>query len=365
LKVGSTRAKIFKEDSELILSEMEKVFESKILTQGPFVERFEKEFSKKFSVTAKAVNSGSSALEIIMNLLPSNKEEVLLPANTIYLDAAAILKNSLRPVFYDVGENDFFPSLEQIKSKVTDNTAAIMVVHLGGFIPENIFEIKEFCESKGIALIEDAAHAAGSKIKDIFAGSIGDFSAFSFFPTKIITSCEGGIVCCKDESLSEKVDSLRNQGLVGEKNENFGYNYRMSELHGIVGYHQIKRLDEFIAHRQSIAKIYDAEIKSSTLTKMEFSSDCFPNFYKYPCTLNGANRMQVKEKMKELDIVLTGEVYSVPCYKQPVFKDQEFYNETHGNADWICANHICLPMDNNIEVEQAKYVAEKINEVFP
>src|SRR5207247_2599854 len=114
------------------------------------------------------------------------------------------------------------------------------------------------------------------------------------FPTKIITSCEGGIVCSNNGSLTEKIESLRNQGLVGEKNENFGYNYRMSELHGVVGYYQLKRLDEFIEHRRNIAKIYDKELNSEFVKKMPFSPHCLSNFYKYPCTLNFLNRRQLK-----------------------------------------------------------------------
>src|SRR5205807_3909610 len=145
------------------------------------------------------------------------------------------------------------------------DTAAIVVVHIGGYVHPEIGMIREISEKHDIPLIEDAAHAHGSQLNGDFAGTLGLAAAFSFYPTKVLTTGEGGMITTNDEKLANDARILRDQGKANF-NTNFhtklGYNWRMGELNAALGIHQLKRLPEFLSCRRRTAKIYTNGLRS-------------------------------------------------------------------------------------------------------
>ena len=245
-----------KNDIDEILSETKKMLEgSKMLTMGEHVDKFENEFSKycnvKYSV---ATNSCTVALELaLLSLNLSSDDEVIVPVQTFIATGSCVLKAGSKIIFCDV-DDDFLLDFESMKSLITDKTKVVIIVHFSGMISKNILEIKDYLNKRNIVLIEDAAHAHGASFNNMMAGSIGDIGCFSFYSTKIMTTCEGGMITTNNLEYYEKQSSIRNRGVdVKCKNEvftNLGSNYRFTEFQALLGRYQLKRLEEFHSHRK-------------------------------------------------------------------------------------------------------------------
>ena len=254
---------------------------------------------------------------------------------------------------------------------IKEDTKGIIVVHIGGIVAPQIKEIQEICEDHNLFLIEDAAHAHGSTLDGKMAGSFGDAAAFSFYPTKVMTSGEGGMITTDNEKIYKRALVFRDQGkagFYGNVHTEMGYNWRMSEVHAAIGLSQFARLEEFIEDRRRIAKIYDKELKGiDRLTPIMIPSNVESNYYKYVALLEeGIDRSDVKKELKEeYNVSLSGEVYELPCHLQPIFK--ELYGFKDGDfsiAEDICKRQICLPVFATMTDEQAKYVVKSLKEVL-
>lgn len=369
MKIPSAKVFIPEEDREWILREMEKVLDTGWLTLGNFNKQLAEEFAKyhgaKFAVP---VNSGTSALEIILRALDIEGKGVVVPTNTFYATAGAVVHAGGDVQLADVSPETFSLTRETIEKAMDQTTKVVIIVHIGGIISPEIEQIKEFCDNKGLFLVEDSAHAHGSSLNGKFAGTFGIASAFSFYPTKVITSGEGGMILTDSESIYEEALVYRDQGkagFYGNYHIRMGYNWRMSELHAIVGLAQLRRLDEFIERRTKIANIYDEGLKSidgvSPLAVPKNVKSCY---YKYIALLDyGIERDKLKRKLKEdYEISLSGEVYDTPLHKQPVF--EKYAKGDFPVADDICARHICLPIYSNMTEEEANYVLESLDKAI-
>ena len=221
------------------------------LAQGPKVALFEKEFGEWIGVRHSiAVNSGTSALHLgILSLGIGPGDEVIVPSFTFAASANAVALSGAEPVFCDV-EPDFFcidPTL--VEGLITPATKAIMAVHLYGQMA-NVEELKRIAEKHGLFLIEDAAQAHGAKLGDLSAGSVGDFSAFSFYPTKNMTTGEGGMITTNNSDLDRSSRLLRNQGMIQRyQNEVVGFNNRMTEINAAIGLVQLTKIDSLNSKR--------------------------------------------------------------------------------------------------------------------
>ncbi|MGO4649920.1 DegT/DnrJ/EryC1/StrS family aminotransferase [Nocardia sp. 2YAB30] len=162
---------------------------------------------------AIAVNSGSTALEIIYKTVDVQGRTVLMPTNTNYATAAAALAAGAQVRFYDAG---LYPDLADLERRLTGDVSAVVVVHIGGYITPDLPQIMQLCEAAGIALIEDAAHAHGSTFGDRPAGGFGYAAAFSLFATKVVTTGEGGLITTDDPDLDRLARVYRNQGRDGD-----------------------------------------------------------------------------------------------------------------------------------------------------
>lgn len=361
-----------KDDIEEIKNHLEKILSSGMLTLGEYTKKFEEMFTQVSNTKyAIAVNSGTAALEIILralNLKPG--DEVLVPTNTFSATAIAVIFAGGKPVLTDINPETLCMGVEDIENKITSKTRGIIVVHIGGLICPEINAIREICQDNKLFLIEDAAHAHGSKIDGRPAGSLGDVAGFSFYPTKVITSGEGGMITTNNDDIARKAIILRDQG-----KENFnsniivelGYNWRMPEINAAIGIVQLRRLEEFIAKRNAIAKIYDEAFqKMSGIKPIKTPPNILNNYYKYVAILDeDIDREKLKAKLREKGVRCGGEVYWPPLHLQPVF--QQILGTKPGDfpkAENVTKRMICPPMHAGMSLEDAHYVVEKFKEAM-
>ena len=367
-------AKIYfpEEDRKELLKQIDGILESGQLTLGKYGKEFEERFAAYVGTKyAIAVNSGTSALEIPLRALDVKGHSVIVPTNTFFATPASVIHAGGEVVFADVTENLCIDP-ESVKENIRKDTKGIIVVHIGGIIPPQVKAIQEICEDRGLFLIEDAAHAHGSTLGGKMAGSFGDAAAFSFYPTKVMTSGEGGMITTDDKKIYERALVFRDQGkagFYGNVHTEMGYNWRMSEIHAAIGLSQFARLEEFIRDRRSVAKIYDEELKEiSGVTPIKIPSDAESNYYKYVALLDDGSidRAAIKKELREkYGVGLSGEVYELPCHLQPIFKDMYgFKEEEFPVAEDVCKRQICLPVFATMTEEQAKYVVDSLKEVL-
>jgi len=355
------------EDISNITEEISECLRTGALTLGQNGRQFEEEFAALCRVPyAVAVNSGTSALEIILRAIGVQNREVIVPTNTFFATAAAVIHAGGRVRFADCEPGSFALDLGSLRECLNANTAAIIVVHIGGLITPRISEISDVCKQVGVPLIEDAAHAQGSTFGGQPAGSFGVAAAFSFYPTKVMTSCEGGMITTSDEAIYHEALIYRDQGKEGfttNYHVRLGYNWRMSEPHAIIGRAQLRRLPEFIQRRRRIADVYDRRLsgRREGVRPLTVPRGVRSNYYKYIALLDPAiDRAALKTALREkFDVGLSGEVYETPCHLQPVFRGYPAGRLLQ--AERICAEHICLPISARMESEDAEYVVDSLD----
>ncbi len=367
MKIAAQAYDFSDQDIDEITSELRAVLSGRrFLTLGEHVERFESAFAEYHHAPyAIATNSGTSALEIILRHIGVEGGEVVLPTNTFAATAFAALAAGARPVFADVAE-DLTLDPESVDDRITPRTRAVVTVHIGGLVSRATGTLAELCRSKGIALVEDAAHAHGSSLDGRFAGTFGVAGAFSFFTTKVMTTGEGGMVLTADGSLRASAMVLRDQAKVDGRNyhERLGYNWRLSELSAILGTVQLRRLDEFIGRRQSIAAIYDQALAGVTgIRPLCPPPGARHNYYKYICFLERMPPVEFASALRlRFGVATSGYVYDVPLHEQPAF--QGFADGSLPVAERLCRRHICLPLYPSLTDAQARYVASAAREVL-
>jgi len=360
------------EDVQLIQKDVKAILRSGMLTLGEYTKRFELAFSRLCEVPwALAVSSGTSALEIALRVTGlKNGEEVLVPTNTFTSTAAAVMFAGGKPVFTDVSARSLCVDVENVQRCLTTKTKGVIVVHVGGLVCPEIKAIKEICEDRNLFLIEDAAHAHGSTIDKQPAGSIGDIGCFSFYPTKVMTTCEGGMITTKKEEFAKKTSVLRDQGKESFSSNaiiELGYNWRMNEISAAIGLTQLKRLPGFIKHRNEIACYYDEKLsKIDGIEPLKNPSNILNSYYKYVTFLSPEiPRDNFKQKLRERGVRCGGEVYWPPLHMQPVY--QRLLEVKEGDfpvAEDVCKRMVCLPMYSQMTLSEAEYVVEHIKEVL-
>jgi len=348
-----------------ILEDIGSMLKSGRLTDGPYAKEFERRFAQYNDCKhAVSVNSGTAALDAALRHFKLAGREVIVPTNTFISTPNAVIFAGGKPIFADMNPDTLGIDLEDVKRKVTDRTAGVIVVHLAGLVCPQIDELKEFCQNRGLFLLEDCAHAHGALANGKKAGTFGDAGCFSFYATKVMTSCEGGMIITENEAIAEEVRCLRNCGQNAErKMVMLGHNWRLSELAAIVGLHQLECLEESLDRRNRIAKMYEAllsDVDDVSLFKVP------PNFrhsyYKYPLKLaSGIDRLKVASLLKEKYGIETGSVYYPPCHLQP------YYMATYGTrlgelpkAEAVLKSVLCLPMHLGLTDENVTYIADSL-----
>ncbi len=367
--VPPAKIQFLPEDRAWIAERIQEVLSTGQLTLGKYGTEFEKKFAEFCGAKhAIAVNSGTSSLEIILRGLGVEGKDVLVPANTFFATAAAVVHAGGRPVLVDMDPESFGVRPEDVEKKLTSKTAGFVVVHIGGIVSGRMGELQDLAKRKGVWLVEDAAHAHGSSLGNTKAGSFGVAGSFSFYPTKVMTSGEGGMIVTNDDKIDEEARIYRDQGKAGFT-QNFhtrmGYNWRMSEPHAIIGLKHLERLPAMIADRRRIAAIYDKGLQGcKNLYTPAIPKGGVCNYYKYIAVLKQkTDRKALKQTMKErYGVGLAGEVYEAPLQEQPIFKP--YATSPLPVSEDYCARHICLPVFSGMEDDMAHQVLAAVREVI-
>ncbi|KAA3612336.1 MAG: DegT/DnrJ/EryC1/StrS family aminotransferase [Calditrichaeota bacterium] len=354
-----------------ICTEVDKVLQNGQLTMGPWITKFETEFSRFIGCKhAVAVNSGTSALEILLRFYEVQNAEVIVPTNTFSASANAVLFAGGIPVLADIHAETLCLDPREIKRRLSPKTKGVILVHIAGLPCPHTDEIKRICAKNGLFLIEDAAHAAGAGIGNNKAGNLADGGAFSFFPTKVLTTGEGGMVTTNDDKCAEFARSLRCHGISIEQNSPFkgrfvrlGYNWRMSEIQAIIGYYQTKLLAEIIAKRASVAEFYQHKMQSVDGIQMIPAPPGYcHSFYKFPVIIaDRYSRVEITRKMRESFEIQCGTIYWPPVHLQPFY--QENFSYQMGDfpvAEKILQQTLALPIYPDLSSEEALIVVEAL-----
>ncbi|MEU0274000.1 DegT/DnrJ/EryC1/StrS family aminotransferase [Streptomyces sp. NPDC006307] len=343
---------------------------SGVLTQGPQVARFE-ELSRAWTGTpGAAVNSGTGALEIALRILDVAGRTVLVPVNTFFATAAAAERAGARARFVDLELDGLGMAPDGLRAALDryPDTAAVVPVHIGGIVSPALHEVLALCRDRGIPVLEDAAHAFGSTLDGHPAGSLGQFGAFSFFPTKVATSAEGGLLTCADPDDLERVRLWRDHGRSAPGStlhDRPGGNWRMSEVHAAVGTVDLERFGAILTARRALAARYDellAGVPGQRPHVVPAGSES--NFYKYLLYLDdGVDRASLKRRLRERHgVALAGEVYDHLLCDQPFFAASRAAGDgtehDFPRARWFARHHIALPLYPSLtEGEQLRVAA--------
>ena len=255
---------------------IENALNSNLLTDGPNLRNFEKQFAKfTGSKYAIGVSNATSALQLSLKSLGIGPgDEVIIPDITFVATANAVLSTGATPVLADVCENDINLSLKSIKSSITSKTKAVIPVHFAGKSC-NMKEILLIAKKHNLKIIEDAAHGIGSRQNKKHVGTFGETGCFSFYPTKNLTTFEGGMITTQSKKLAESLRSMRNHGINKSLKERFtqgfpwefdvsqlGYNFRLDEIRSALGINQLKKLKKMNKLRQISCKYYSDNLKN-------------------------------------------------------------------------------------------------------
>ena len=343
-----------------------------ISSEGPFVGRFEEEFSaslgRKFGA---AVSSGTAALDVAVAALGiGDGDEVIMPAFTIISCAQAIVRAGGKPVLVDSDADTWNMDANQIEEKITPRTKAIMVVHIYGMCVD-MEPVLELVDKYKLKVIEDAAQAHGQMYNGRPCGSFGDVSVFSFYPNKLVTTGEGGMVVTDDEALARRCRRFRN--LCFQKgrrfvHEEFGWNYRMTNLQAAVGLAQLEQLDGFVVRKRRMGVRYTELLDG--IGDLHFpvgGTDYAENIYwVYGIVIDEKKDLDAAEVMSRLAEKRVGtRPFFWPMHEQPVFKKMGlFKQESYPVAERLARRGFYLPSGLGLGDEQMEYVADCVRELF-
>jgi len=343
-----------------------------ISSEGSFVSEFEEKFAgiveRKHAIS---VINGSAALETAITVLDLQKgDEVILPTFTIISCVAPLIRIGVIPVFIDADPLTWNMVTNQIEDKITSRTKAIMAVHIYG-LPVDMDPILSLADKYGLIIIEDAAEAHGLHYNGRICGAIGDISIFSFYPNKLITTGEGGMIVTDDNSLAEKCRSLRNLCFQPGKrfiHEELGWNFRMTNMQAALGLAQIERLDEFVEKKRHMGQRYTALLSGLDNIQLPLNrTDYAENIYwVYGLVLNDQlsdNAETIMKKLKQFGIGTRP--FFWPMHEQPVLKKYGIYNnDSFPVAERIARRGFYIPSGLALTDADMKYVSEAIHSII-
>jgi perosamine synthetase len=358
-KIAAARPWFSDEDIAWINAGIAEVLRGGRLILGPRARELEGSFAARVGTKhAVALSSCTAALEIAYRHIDVAGREVIVPTNTFVATANAVIAAGGKPVFCDMSADDYCLDVDDALTRVTPRTAAIVVVHISGYVARGIERLRAECSARGIKIIEDCAHAHGARLGGREVGSLGDAGCFSFYPTKVITCGAGGLLTTDDDALAGFARSLRHHGQGASLEEIVlpGNDWILDEVRCVIAQAQLRRLDEFIARRRAIAARYDqllAKDARFTLARPQPGSESV--YYKYPVLLpEGVDRDEVRRRMGEEHQVEVGSLYWPPCHLMPVFRKS--LGTGPGmlpTAEKLLARQLTLPMHAALEPADA------------
>ncbi len=333
------------------------VLRSGMLAQGERVREFELMFADYIGVKeAIATSNGTVALDLALKAIGIKEgDEVIVPAFTFIATANCVLFQHAKPVFADVNEKTMNIDPNDVLEKITSSTRAIIGVHLYGQ-PFDVKAMLDICEDHKLTLIEDAAQAHGAEYNGKKVGSFG-IGCFSFYPTKNITTGEGGMVTTNDVKVAEKLRLLRNHGDAGKYNHVvLGYNYRMTDLQAAIGIEQLKKIDLLIDRRIRNAEYLSRNLRDD-IVKPYVMKNVKHVFNQYVVQVDG--RDSFIERLREAGIGCAVH-YPLAIYEQPIYKNLGIVAKCE-NAEKVARKVVSLPVHPSLTDEDLEYIVEVVN----
>lgn len=341
------------------------------LILGPHTKKFEDEFAAYCGTAhAVAVNSGTSALETLLSARGAKGKRVAVASNTNFASVAAIIRAGGDPVYMDMTEAYFVPDLDILKYTVEKyRVSGVLWVHIGGIINPDFLQVVEFCKSNDLFLIEDAAHAHGSAMGGVRAGAFADGGAFSFFPTKVMTTIEGGMITTDDEEVAAFARSMRNQGKragdYGGLHYDLGSSWRISEISACMGLVMLGKLDAMVGRRSAAAAKIAARLDQLGVGYCRTDHMDQASQYKFIVRLaEGQDFEDIKARLHDEDVACGGGVYEVPCHLHPVFQDIPFEKAELSVTETFCPRHICPPITSGTTMDDVEVINRALEKVF-
>lgn len=357
-------------DRALIHREIDAILDSS-LSMGRNVRAFECEFADRVGVKhAIAMNSCTSALEAALLACRVAGREVIIPSETFIATGMAVHLTGGIPVFAEISDSSLCLDLEDVKRRVTPRTAGIILVHMAGLLSPDVKEFRRYCDDNGLFLIEDAAHSPGACLHGQEAGSFGHAGCFSFFPTKVITAGEGGMLTTNDDSIADFARSYqcrgRDMNAQVECYVNPGRNVRMTEMSGLLGRVQLSRLDEFLRRRRALAAAYRKAIDNLWGVEHLLPEDLeSSSFWKVPVLLAPElNRLEISHHMAA-EAISVDWAYQPALHLQPVFR--ELYGFCEGllpRTEELLSRHLCLPCHQSMTEEDVLRVVAALRDAI-
>ena len=337
------------------LDEIRAVLESGIRAQGETVARFEERFAEYVGTDyGVAVSNGTTGLHAALAALGVGEgDEVITPPFSFIATATSILMQRARPVFCDIDPETYNINPDGIEDAITERTKAIIMVHLYG-LPCDMNAIMEIAESNGLKAVEDACQAHGAEYHGRRAGSIGDVGVFSIYPTKNMTTGEGGMITTSDPEVAERARMIRNHS----QSERYvhpilGYNYRMTNLAAAIGLSQLKRIDHFNEKRRENARFYDENLN---LDAPIVPDGCKHVYHQY--TIQVEDRDGFTRHL-EKDGVGYGVHYPVPIHRQPLMR--EYNSQSFSHTEEASRRVVSIPVHPALTDEEREHVVRAVN----
>ena len=295
---------------------VDRVLRSGMIAQGPEVAAFELEFADVLvgGRTTVAVNSGTTGLHL--GLLAAGVgpgDEVVVPSFTFAATANSVALTGATPVFADIEPDYFGLSPAAVEATVTDRTVGIMPVHLYGH-PADLTRLSAVAENHGLKLFEDAAQAHGATWQGAPVGTFGTFAMFSLYPTKNMTSVEGGMVSCETEEIARQLRLLRNQGMERRyANEIIGFNGRMTDVHAAIGRVQLTRVEGWTETRRANAAFLDRNLENVVVPPV--GPEATHVYHQYTIRVEAGERDRIVAELREQYQVGSGVYYPIPNHE--------------------------------------------------
>lgn len=357
-----------------LLSEDEKakvlaVLDSGMITTGAVVEEFEQAFARYIGAASGcATSSGTTALHLaLMAAGVGFRDKVVTTPFSFIATANAILFCGAEPVFCDIDPLTYNLSPAALREVLTTvpGVKAILVVHLFG-LPAAMDEIQALADEFGCLVIEDCAQAHGAEYKGRKVGRLGACSAFSFYPTKNMTTGEGGMVCTDDSALIRQVRLLREHGTDGEyRHQILGYNFRMTNLEAAIGLVQLGKLPGFNAARQAHAQAFDLAFADlAWVTRPVVPAGCVHVYHQYTIRVPAAARDRLGAHLKARQVGHKV-YYPLPIHQQPLYQKLGFGNLEYPESSRAAREVISLPVHPGVSTEDRERIIMAVREFKP
>lgn len=335
------------------------VLDSGIIAQGPRTKAFEEAFALMCTTQyAIAASSGTTALHIALlahKIGPG--DEVITSPFTFIASANSVLYVGARPVFVDIDPQTFNLDARRIEAVITERTRAIMPVHLFG-LSCDMDAILKIAQKHHLAVVEDACQSHAATYKGQKVGSFGT-GVFSLYPTKNITSAEGGMITTNDPQIDERCRVVRNHGMrIRYYHDELGYNFRMTDVHAAIGLAQIGKLERFNAARQANARFYNENLRGVVTP---YVPEGYGHVYhQYTVRVPDGQRDALRDYLKENGV--GSEIYyPVPIHKQRFYVEELGYDLTLLETEKAAQEVLSLPVHPSLSQQDLETVASAVN----